>query len=107
MVVTASDAWRARAVGRGFRTARIWVGDEGVWTDSDSAYRELPSALAEVSFIEDPDEHARLLEQFGDKYSLSWVLWGPRFRNGLKDGSRVMLRYRPTPRASAGIGRSG
>lgn len=73
----------------------IWVGDVGVWSDSDGAYRELPGATASVSLVEDPAEHKRLLEKFGDKYSLEWVLWGPRFRNGLADGSRVMLRYAP------------
>lgn len=95
VVVTASDAWRARAVQSGLDQAHIWVGDVGVWSDSDGAYRELPGATASASLVEDPAEHKRLLEKFGDKYSLEWVLWGPRFRNGLADGSRVMLRYAP------------
>ena len=95
VIVTASDAWRADAVRRGFERARLWVGDVGVWTDSDGAYRALPSTTATASFIDDPDEHARLLEVFGDKYSLEWIIWGPRFRSGLKEGSRVMIRYRP------------
>ncbi len=106
VVVTATDAWRARAVRQGLDRARLWVGDEGVWTESDGAYRFLPSTLAGVSQIEDPDEHARLLEQFGEKYSLSWIVWGPRFRNGLREGSRVMLRYRPMLGASADAGAS-
>ncbi|MEQ8857515.1 MAG: hypothetical protein RIC56_02600 [Pseudomonadales bacterium] len=101
VVVTASDAWRARAVRSGLDRARLWVGDEGVWTESDGAYLALPSTLAEASVVTDPAEHARLLEVFGAKYRLSWLMWGPRFRNGLADGSRVMIRYRPLPKAAA------
>jgi len=95
VVVTASDAWRARAVNQGLDRARVWVGDVGVWTDADGAYKALPSTVASASMITDPAEHARLLEVFGDKYSLEWIIWGPRFRNGLKEGSRVMIRYAP------------
>ena len=94
VIVTARDAWRATAVTRGFERARLWVGDVGVWADSDGAYRTLPSTTATASFVTDPDEHARLLEVFGDKYSLEWIIWGPRFRSGLEEGSRVMIRYR-------------
>ena len=32
-VVTASDAWRAQALRSGLTTARIWVGDFGVWDE--------------------------------------------------------------------------
>jgi len=95
VVVTASDAWRARAVDQGLDRARLWVGDVGVWTDSGGAYRKLPGTVASASMITDAAEHARLLEVFGDKYSLEWIAWGPRFRNGLKEGSRVMIRYAP------------
>ena len=37
----------------------------------------------------------RALEAFGAKYADEWGSWGPRFRDGLADGSRVLLRYRP------------
>lgn len=94
-VVTATDAWRARAVKQGLSRARAWVGDVGVWSDSDGAYRRLPATEVEATLITDATTHERVLERFGDKYSLEWVMWGPRFRNGLADGSRVMLRYRP------------
>jgi hypothetical protein len=93
-VVTASGSWRARAVTRGLDRARVWVGDVGVWTRSNGAYRALPAAEAAVTQVDDPEVHARVLALFGAKYRLSWMLWGPRFRNGLADGSRVLLRYR-------------
>jgi hypothetical protein len=94
-VVTAREAWRARAVANGLTRARVWVGDVGVWRRSNGAYRALPSVATEATFITEPGEHARVLESFGAKYPLSWVVWGRRFRNGLADGSRVMLRYQP------------
>ncbi len=94
-VVTDADAWRARAVRQGLTGARIWVGDVGVWTRSDGAYRELPMLEASASLVEDGAEHSRILDLMGDKFSLEWLIWGPRFRNGLADGSRVMLRYQP------------
>lgn len=94
-IVTAHDAWRARAVRAGLSRARIWVGDVGVWGDSEGAYRGLPEALADATLIADAAEHERVLEKFGDKYTLEWVLWGPRFHKGLEEGSRVMIRYQP------------
>jgi hypothetical protein len=93
-VVTAVGAWRARAVRAGLYRARLWVGDLGVWTRTEGRYRNLPMLEASGAFITGADEQARVLELFGSKYPVSWVLWGPRFRNGLADGSRVMLRYR-------------
>lgn len=95
-VVTASTAWRARAVRAGLRRARIWIGDMGIWTRADGRYRTLPQADVTGEFIESRTGHEQVLALFGSKYPLSWVLWGPRFRNGLEDGSRVMLRYRRT-----------
>jgi len=94
-VVTATTAWRAQAVRAGLHRARIWIGDLGIWTRTDGRYRNLPQADVIGEFIEARAERERLLGLFGSKYPLSWVLWGPRFRNGLEDGSRVMLRYRP------------
>lgn len=92
VVVTAADAWRARAVAQGLKRTRIWVGDVGVWND-DARYKALPAVEATADFVTDSGARERFLERFGNKYSLEWVLWGPRFRNGLADGSRVMLRY--------------
>ncbi|MFM7118874.1 MAG: hypothetical protein ACKOZX_01240 [Gammaproteobacteria bacterium] len=94
-VVTATDAWRARAVRAGLARARLWIGDLGVWTRTDGRYRELPSVDAEGALVTDAALQNHVLALFGAKYPVSWVLWGPRFRNGLADGSRVLLRYQP------------
>jgi hypothetical protein len=95
-VVTATDAWRAEAVRQGLSGARIWVGDLGNWKSTEGRYRELPALEARASFVADDETQTRILGIFGDKYPLSWLRWGPKFRNGLADGSRVMLRYART-----------
>ena len=94
-VVTASDAWRAQAVEQNLATAKVWVGDVGVWDDSDGAYIKLPSYTGAVSFERDPAMHSQLLQKFGAKYTREWGTWGPRFERGLADESRVMLKYTP------------
>ena len=93
-VVTASNAWRARAISRGLLSTQVWVGDVGQWQRSGGKYKDLPSLTASGSQVDDAAEQARILEKFGAKYSDEWGTWGPRFRRGLTDGSRVMLRYR-------------
>ena len=94
-VVTASNAWRARAVRQGLSKTQVWVGDVGQWQNSDGRYKSLPAMSAQASIEDDPVEHARLLQKFGAKYSGEWSSWGPRFKKGLADGSRVLLRYQP------------
>lgn len=94
-VCTGTESWRARAPRQGLNRARVWVGDLGVWTGTNGKYKSLPKLETEVAIIDDKTEQARVLDLMGDKYSLYWLVWGPRFRSGLKDGSRTMLRYRP------------
>lgn len=93
LVVTAAERWRAEAVRRGLDRARLWVGEHGIWTRSDEAFRDSPSYDATVRLEE--YDHAAALDAFGLKYPDEWDRWGPRFRNGLADGSRVLLRYTP------------
>lgn len=94
LVVTASDAWRAQAVGKGLTRARLWVGDHGVWDPGSKAYQASPSFLAEASLEKTPAAHDHALALFGSKYTKEWGSWGPRFEKGLADGSRVLIRYR-------------
>ena len=44
--------------------------------------------------IDDPALVEVVLQRLGKKYADEWATWGPRFRNGLASGQRVMLRYR-------------
>ena len=94
-VVTDKSAWRAEAVRKGLTQTQVWVGDVGLWQRSNGKYKELPSLEASASFETNGARHAALLVKFGDKYSSEWGSWGPRFRKGLADGSRVMLKYSP------------
>ena len=95
-VVTGSSAWRAQAISRGLTQARLWVGEFGNWKDAKDAYRRAPEFMASAAIVNDAQVHATVLERFGKKYSVEWLYYGPKFREGLQDGSRVMLRYSPT-----------
>ena len=95
-VVTAADAWRAQAIRQGLSKARVWVGDVGNWRRSDGGYKALPAVSTAASIETDATVQGQVLEVMGGKYSAGWDTWGPRFRNGLADGSRVMLKYEPT-----------
>lgn len=93
-VVTDKSAWRAEAVRRGLSKAQIWVGDVGEWDDADGRYKQLPGGVANASLETDAGVHARVLEAMGGKYQASgWGSWGPRFKSGLNDGSRAMVKY--------------
>lgn len=95
-VVTEADAWRSQAIGKGLTRTRIWVGDVGMWKDSDGAYKSLPMLEASAAQETDTAVQEKVLEAMGGKYSGDgWDRWGPRFRTGLAEGSRVMLRYSP------------
>jgi len=97
LVVTSQAAWRARAIERGLDRARLWVGEFGVWSKSDGAYRKAPSFLAQAKHVSsDTAAVERALKAMGAKYADDgWSKYGPRFKDGLADGSRVLLRYRP------------
>jgi hypothetical protein len=92
----ASDRWRALAVGKGLTKARVWVGDHGVWRSGED-WKKAPTFLADVAIEKTPEAHDHALSLFGSKYTREWSSWGPRFKNGLADGSRVLIRYRPAP----------
>ena len=80
---------------RGLTRARLWVGEFGVWTDSDGAYRSAPEAMATGSLEQSADVHGQVLAALGAKYEDDgWTRWGPRFKEGLTNGERVMIRYR-------------
>ncbi len=94
-VVTRNDAWRTEAIRRGLDRARIWVGDLGNWRRANERYRSLPVVEATASIETDADVREGVLAVMGKKYADEWGTWGPRFRNGLAEGSRTMLKYRP------------
>jgi len=95
LVVTASDRWKARAVSSGLDRARIWVGDFGRWKKAEGRFKTGPSFVAKARFDADASVIESALAAFGAKYPDEWGKWEPRFRKGLADGSRVLIRYRP------------
>ena len=94
-VCTDSESWRATAPTLGLAMTRIWVGDLGQWQDTEGQYKNLPALVAKASIESSREEQTRVLELFGDKYRISWLVWGRRFRKGLADGSRTMVKYQP------------
>lgn len=94
LVVTNPERWRAAALGKGLDRARLWVGNFGVWTKSD-AFRKGPSTEARARLERDRAVQAMAIEAFGSKYPDEWDKWGPRFKDGLASGERVMIRYSP------------
>jgi hypothetical protein len=73
------------------------VGDHGVWKRSNDAFRKSPSFLAQAELISsDVEAVGRTLKAMSAKYvDEGWSTYGPKFEQGLEDGSRVLLRYRP------------
>ncbi|MCZ6500966.1 MAG: hypothetical protein O6945_00460 [Gammaproteobacteria bacterium] len=94
-VCTSSKSWRAQAPARGLNRARVWVGDLGSWKRNNGKYKQLPQVDAEATVVSDDAMTQKALDLFGDKYPVQWIVFESRFRNGLADGSRIMLRYRP------------
>lgn len=94
-VCTQADAWRAEALRQGLTRAKIWIGEFGVWKKAGERYRSAPYLEIEGRIEADAAVHAEILPVFGAKYAAEWGSWGPRFRDGLADGSRVLLRYEP------------
>lgn len=92
-VVTSGTAWRAVAIGKGMKKARVWVGDVGPWQQSEGKYKNLAVVMTEGAIVGDKAVHDAVLGKMGGKYSAEWGTWGPRFQKGLADRSRVMLRY--------------
>ncbi len=95
-ICTDTTSWRATAPSKGLVKTKIWVGDLGNWKKAKGKYQHLPSFMAEASIEPDLETREKVLGLFGDKYPLSWLLWEARFRTGLEDGSRTIIRYQPT-----------
>jgi len=96
VLATASDTWKAKALGKGLDRARVWVGDHGRVRLGNEKFRKAPSFEARASLDKDPAAFERLLAAFAGKYPDEWDKWEPRFRKGYADGSRIVIRYSAT-----------
>lgn len=79
-----TSAWRAKRIRAGRATARIAAGT-----------KDGPTFTATGSFVRDPAAYERLYAAYAKKYPQGWPKYEARFRDGLKDGSRVLMRYQP------------
>ena len=92
--VTWSEKWKAEAMRRGFRRAKIWVGDFGPWKSANGRYLSAPSLNIEGQFETDSSVQEPLLLEFAHKYKNEWRFWDQKVRDGLANGDWVMLRYK-------------
>ena len=96
VIFTSKKSWKARALSLGRNQARIWVGDFGPVGRAGDRFRKAPHFLAQAEVDSRPEAFERLMKSYGKRYSDEWAKWGPRFRKGYKDGTRELIRYRPT-----------
>ena len=95
-VVSSTASWRIKAVKQGLNKARIWVGDLGQWRGTDGKYKSLPGFDGMGAEVTETTKQQQILDLFGAKYPVSWLVYGPRFKDGLADGSRTMVRFQRT-----------
>lgn len=90
-VATATDAWRAEAIRKDLKDARIWIGEFGNWTRAKEKYKEAPELMIEGEIFDDEDKMPEILEAFNEKYGTGRY---PRvFKEEIEEGKRVVLRY--------------
>jgi hypothetical protein len=89
VIGTSPERWKGRAVKRGLDRARLWV------PKGSGDFRAGYTFVGRASVDADAGTFDRLLARYADKYPEEWGTWGPRFEKGRKDGTRVLIRYRP------------
>jgi hypothetical protein len=85
-VVVASPitTWRVRRIRAGRTRARIAVGAVAG-----------PRFEATGSIVKDEKLSEAMCRTFAQKYADGWPRWEARFRAGLADGTRVLIKYEP------------
>jgi hypothetical protein len=103
VIVTSKDSWKARALARGLERARIWVADYGrIRFGQSDKLAKAPRFDALGKLESDPEAFARVLPIYARKYPDEWASkWEARFKQGMADGSRVLIRYTPAEAQSA------
>jgi hypothetical protein len=51
---------------------------------------------AKGSIVKDPEVNKAMFEAYAKKYTNEWKSYEQKFRDGLADGSRVLIKYEPT-----------
>jgi hypothetical protein len=83
-VASPPTTWRVRRIKAGRPQAKIAVGKP-----------DGPSFMATGAVVNEPDVHAVMFETYAKKYGEHWKRYEDSFRRGLKDGSRVLIKYTP------------
>ena len=83
-VGTRPTSWRVRRIKAGRPDAKIAVGKV-----------DGPSFTATGSLPNDPAMQELLLKEYARKYPQGWETHEQSFRQGFKDGSRVLVKYVP------------
>lgn len=83
-VATPPSSWRVKRIKAGRTDAKIWVGKP-----------DGPAFEAKGELAAEPAVHAVMFETFAKKYGSRWESYEERFRAGLADGSRVLVKYTP------------
>lgn len=83
-VGTRPNSWRVRRIKAGRPDAKIAVGAV-----------DGPSFTATGSLVNDPTTQELLLKEYARKYPDGWQTHEQSFREGFKDGSRVLVKYVP------------
>jgi hypothetical protein len=83
-VGTPPTTWRARRIKAGRTQAKIWVGKA-----------DGPSFMATGAIVNDPAAQQAMLEAYAKKYPDGWSKFEEKFRSGFKDGTRVLIKYKP------------
>jgi hypothetical protein len=83
-VASPTTTWRVRRIRAGRPKARIAVGAV-----------DGPAFAATGSIVTDPALHKVMFHTFASRYPQGWPTYEDRFRTGLADGTRVLMKYQP------------
>jgi hypothetical protein len=83
-VGTPPTSWRVRRIKAGHKKARIAVGKA-----------DGPAFDATGEIVRDGALEQRLMEEYARKYPEGWSRFADKFREGFKNGERVLVRYTP------------
>ncbi len=83
-VASPPSTYRVKRIKAGQTKAKIAVGK----TDG-------PSFNAKGSIVKDPEANKVLFETYAKKYANEWKSHEQNFRDGLANGSRVLIKYEP------------
>lgn len=83
-VGTRPTSWRVRRIQAGRPQAKIAVGKP-----------DGPSFTATGSLVNDPKIEELIMKTYAEKYPDGWKSHADNFREGFKDRSRVVVKYKP------------